>query len=137
MVQGYQMDLFYLDESQIHFSYSTSTNHYWSLTCVRYKNLFFAFSISNENSIFQLWHTKHWVVFWASIYNWNCDKASFSKRSRRGMINVQKDEVETSSLYHCIYIFVKQLMHSRSIRNLSVSIVIAFNHLGLFLRYSM
>ena len=34
MVHGYQMKYFFKDEGQIHFSYSTSANHYGSLTCV-------------------------------------------------------------------------------------------------------
>ena len=52
-------ELYFLDEGQINFSYSTSANHYGSLTCVKYKNFFFAFSISNENSIFANYGTQN------------------------------------------------------------------------------
>ena len=52
----------------------------------------------------KLRHTKHWVFFWVSIYNWNFNKASFSKQGRRGIINVRGDDVEPSSLLHFIYI---------------------------------
>ena len=33
------------------------------------------------------YHTKHWIIVSVSIYNFNYDKSSFSKRVRRGMIN--------------------------------------------------
>ena len=38
---------FFLDEGHIHFSYSTSANHFGSLTCSKYKNLLIAFNGSN------------------------------------------------------------------------------------------
>ena len=79
---------------------------------------------------FQLWQKKHWVIVWASIYNWNCNKASLSKRGRRGMINVREDELWLSSFLHWKYICMKKSMYSRSIRNLLISIVIVFNQLG-------
>ena len=41
----------------------------------------------------KLQHQKNWVIVWVSTYNLNCDKATFSKWGRRGMINFWKDEV--------------------------------------------
>ena len=42
---------FCLDEGHIHFSYSTLAFQYGSLIFVKYKNLFYTFSRSNENSL--------------------------------------------------------------------------------------
>ena len=71
------------------------------------------------------------VIVSVSIYTLNYDKASFSKQGRRGIINFCKYELEPSSLLHCVYIFMKKSMYSRSIGNLSITIVIVFNQLGL------
>ena len=47
--------VFFKDEGQIHFSYSTSSNQYGYLTCVKYKKN--SFISSNENSLFAI--TEH------------------------------------------------------------------------------
>ena len=137
MLHVYQMD-FFKDEGQIHFSYSTSEKLVWILNMCKIKKTYSLPLADWIRIVFlKLRHTKHWVIVWASIYNWNCYKASFSKRGRRGMINVWEDEVELSSLIHCIYIFMKKLIYSLSFMTLSISIVIVFNQVGLWLRYSM
>ena len=124
----------FFDEGHIYFSYSTSANQYGSLTCIKYKNFYLPSADRMRIEFLQLRHTKHWVVVWVSIYNCNCEKSSFSKQGRHGMINVPEDEVEPSSLIHCIYIIMKKLMYSHLIGNLSISILIAFNQLGSLLR---
>ena len=55
----------------------------------------FSFPSAARMRIFflKLRHTKHWVIVWALIYKWNCDKSSFSKRGKLGMINVQEHEL--------------------------------------------
>ena len=107
-----------------------SQNQYGYLTCVKYKNLFFTFSRSNDNSLLEITSQKTLTIIPVSIYNLNCDKSSFSKQGRHGMINFWKYEVEPSSFLYCIYICMKKSMYSQSIRNLSISILIVFNHLG-------
>ena len=84
----------------------------------------------------QLRHTKHRVIVWDSIYNWNCYKASFSKWGRHWMIDVWENEVELLSLIHCIYIIMKKFMYSRLISNLSISIVVVLKQLVSWLRDS-
>ena len=126
----------FLDEGRIHLSYSTSANQYGSLTWVKYKNVSLPSAYQIRIVFWQLPHKKPWVVVWVSIYNWNCYKSSFSKQGRRGMVNFWEDELELSSLLRCIYIYMKNLIYSRSIRNLSISIVIVSNQLGSWLRDS-
>ena len=52
------------------------------------------------------------------------------------MLNFCKDEVEPSSFLHCIYIFMKKLLYSQSIRNLSFSIIIVVNTKDMLPVYS-
>ena len=60
MVQRCQMDYYYLDEGQIHFSYSASANQYRSLTYVKYKKTFSLPSASQMRIVdLKLRHTKH------------------------------------------------------------------------------
>ena len=65
MVHGYQMDYFLLDEGKIHFSRSTSSNQYGSLTCGKYKKksfpsaermriVFLKHGTKNTESVFEL-----------------------------------------------------------------------------------
>ena len=49
----------------------------------------------------KLQHTKQWVIISVSIYTLNSEKYSFSKRGRRGMINLWRDQVEPSSFIYC------------------------------------
>ena len=68
-----------------------------------------------EILMLQLLHTKHWVIFAASIYTLNCENTIFSKCGRHSML---------LSLLHCIYIWMKKSIYSRLTSNLLISFVI-------------
>ena len=64
----------------------------WILNMCNIQKIFYLPSADRMRIfLWQVQHTKHWVIVSVSIYNFNCDKARFSKRGGRVMIKFWKD----------------------------------------------
>ena len=126
--------IYFLDEGNIHLSYSTSANHYGYLTCVKYKKHVFTFNRSNENCLLEITAHKtlsHCFSFNISLIVW---QSRFLKTRQTRNYQFLEGWSITVTLLHCIYIFMKKLMYSQSMRNLPILRVIVFNQLGSWLR---
>ena len=111
-------EFIFLDEVNIHFPY---------VTYVKYKNPFFTFSRSNENSLLEV--TAHKTISHCLSFNIYLELWQSQFLKTRQMCNDQFSEGWSRTVVFAplIYICMKNSMYSRLMRNLSISIEKSLN----------
>ena len=131
MVHWYQMDLFFIYRGKIHLGSFTYSNQYISLTCVSYKkHSLYLQQLRWQQSLWNYLTINTESLFELQYINGISTKPVSQNKADAEWSMPGRTKKRPSSLLHCIYIFMKNLIYSRSIRNLSISIIIVFNQFG-------